>query len=638
MRIEDLQPGIYDLNQDGRMDSLLFEWNGRKALFLSDQGELPWASYKEKDWNQFFNQAFCVGSPEQNPWNEVRSSWGSYTLLVDKNRDGRFDSPDDYCYRAFDINGDGAPEAEYYHLFPGEAWCPYSNKLHIGLSGDPRMSYLNFETLTYSNEQAYDEGFEYRMNVQGSGFFLNSYSAHPDCSWETPIAWYDMNKDGCPEMTMRVGDTFCNAIIQSGGLAEGQERYSGKVSEFELSYELNGNTGTHRRHSLDMQLTFYDYEHPSLDYMRLEDRPGWLSPLAGSEWVHGCMASVRLEPVRRYLPYMDGCQIGMEHPDWAGVYLLFDEDDDDCRWEEMFSAHEDECEHANPGWGRCADKIGDRTERDLDFGGRGLLYRGAFDGRIHLFHAEEGIWDVDYLGLYKGSVDHAECRSEGPEPPEGLWYPRVYYIDEDGDGVIDTIRYCKTAYGYEDTMRKVLRTVHLAQYYEGGRIPKPALFDPRAAAEPSGWKLENWDGTPLTEQDFEGTPVKACYDRMSSYYDEVCDAMWRGAQLLYQAAKRHGLNVSEQADAELRTDYSWEELLSMKELTIPEGYSRHLHAGNRREKYHNGFWLREKVFEDICQNSQLDKFRLETYYYTGRYEELSGYLDEQLGDGICFTY
>lgn len=114
---------------------------------------------------------------------EGRLPWGSYTLLVDKDEDGKFDTPGDYCYRAFDINGDGMPEAECYHLFPGEAWCPYSNKLHISLAGDRRMSYLNFETLTYPNEQAYDEGFEYRMNVQGSGFFMNSYSAHPDLSW-----------------------------------------------------------------------------------------------------------------------------------------------------------------------------------------------------------------------------------------------------------------------------------------------------------------------------------------------------------------------------------------------------------------------------------------------------------------------
>ena len=107
--------------------------------------------------------------------------------------------------------------------------------------------------------------------------------------------------------------------------------------------------------------------------------------------------------------------------------------------------------------------------------------------------------------------------------------------------------------------------------------------------------------------------------------------MWRSAKLLYDCAVRHGLNVSEGMDADLRTEYSREELLSMKEYCVPKGYSRHLSGGTLREQYHNGFWLREKVFADICACDMLDRFTLEKYYYTARYAELCSYISRTLG-------
>ena len=107
--------------------------------------------------------------------------------------------------------------------------------------------------------------------------------------------------------------------------------------------------------------------------------------------------------------------------------------------------------------------------------------------------------------------------------------------------------------------------------------------------------------------------------------------MWAGAQLLYACAVRNGLNVSENLDFNLKTNYTREECLNMKEYGSPEGYSRHLSGKNLREKYHNGYWLREKVFADICKCSKLDSTRLSRYYYAGKYTELVAYVDKVLG-------
>lgn len=620
-----LVPGRYDMDGDGKDDTLVFMWNGRLTLFHSEDGALPWKD-EEKDWNQLFNEAFRVGE-KSNPWSDLRKGWGSYTLLIDKDGDGRFDTQGDFIYRAMDVNGDGDPECEYYHLFPGESWCPWSNKTHVSLDGDRRMSYLNFKTLTYPDEQAYADGEEYHMNVQGSGFFTNSYCPHPDLSWETPIAWYDFNQDRCPEMVMRVGDTLHNDVIQGGILAEGEDRYSGKISEFELAYELNGNTSEKHRHSLDMQLTFLSYEKPSLDYTSMKDQPSWLKTDGLLKGIHGNMAKTREEDTRTYLPYLDGCKIAMEHPDWEGVFLIFDEDDDDCRWEEMFSTQEDKKEHQVPGFGRCGDQIGDRTEFDTDFKGRAMLYQGSFDGRIHLYHAEKAVWDVDERALFKGSADHPFL-TEGPRPAEGMRYMRVKYVDEDGDGFIDKIRYTMVPYLHE-TEEELLKEVDLKQLDEREGAWKEELFDPRAKAEITGWKLENWDGEPLGEKDFKDAPVKLYHERMKAYYEKICHEMWQGAKIVYGACKKHGLNLSEDLDNSW-PEYSGEDLLSLKEYRPMEGYSRYLMAKDLREEYDHGFWLREKAFADICRYAKADTMILETFYYKGQYEALAAYLDETL--------
>ena len=109
--------------------------------------------------------------------------------------DGRFDDISDWYYKCIDINKDGKPEAEYYHLFPGVH--DYSNRTHVNLDGQLDMSFLNWKDFFYGrNEQYYLPGKKYIINVRGSGFFLNGYSNEVVKAWENPIAWYDFDFDG----------------------------------------------------------------------------------------------------------------------------------------------------------------------------------------------------------------------------------------------------------------------------------------------------------------------------------------------------------------------------------------------------------------------------------------------------------
>ena len=619
---ENLHPklkwGYNDLNLDGVPDTLITQWNGKTMAFVSDDGGLPWGPEDEdRDWSAYFDEAFNAGQEPPVTWNPIRATWGNYTILIDKDECGRFDSRGDYFYKAIDLNGDGSPEAECYHLFPGGSGAKFSNKLHVNLNGERDMSYLDWKALYYGDEMRYIEG-KYVANVHGSGFFLNSYSELTQRAWENPIAWYDFDFDGRTNMVMRAADIF-----PAMGFKRRGETYLGKLNEFEVAFELNSNTSERRWHSLDMQLTFYNYRQgEGLDYLELVDRIPHVKPMKGAEFLSEGMAKARHEHLRRYLPYMDGYRIGMDFEGWEGVWFLFDEDDDDNRWEEIFSRHE-----VAPDWRGYSDRIGDRTEIDHTYKGKGRLYVGRFDGRIHLHGADFAMWEIDYLALYKGAEDRVHT-DEGPEPPDGLRYPRVRYIDTTGNGFIDRIEYMTVEYKAEGTTERIEKVISLSDYADG-ECPQPdvcELFDPRVDAPITGWRISRWDGNPLTPEDFENTPAKAGYDRVCGLYSSVCDNMWNDAARLHQTAASLGLNRSEGLDRDLKETYTKEELAALGELAVPKGYSRHLSGRSKREKYHNGFWLKEKVFQDIVAYSGLDEFILAKYFYTGRIDRLCRYV------------
>jgi len=607
--IPPIYSGFNDINSDSVNDTLYFQWNNKPVLFVSDSGQLPWPDSEEsRDWEAYFDDAYNT-SHYTDTWNPIRGTWGGYTILVDRDNSGRFDDTGDFYYKCMDLNSDGEPDAEFLVPFPGAP--TYSGKFHVNFNGEPEMSFLDWNTFFYPDEQSYAPGYKFYMNVHGSGLFTNSYRPVTLTSWETPIAWYDFDCDGKTNFVMRTADTFPDAVS-----------YPGKLSEGELAFELNSNLSEDLWFSIDLQLTYVNYGN-GCDITQYIDT---IPEMKGLDELEGLIYSMKehhWQENRIYTPYMDGYRVVTEYPDWAGVYLFFDEDGDDSRWEEMFSVHES----WNPVY---ADRIGDRFEGDSSFAGSAKLYIGKFDRRIHLYKADQGFWEIDYLGLFLGSADREWSAYDGPEPTENMRYPQVRYFDIDGNGFIDKIEYSTVAYKHEDTTRQISKVINLLDYADD-EVPHPdvcSLYDPRVPeVAVTGWDIEGWDKQPLEQSDFEGTPVKAGFDKMYNYYGQVCDLMWSDATKLYNLAVRHGWNRSQYIDVNLKTSYTLTELAQLTELTVPQGYSRLLNAVGRREKYNNGFWLKEKVFEDIVTYSSLNKEKLEKYYYTGNIDALCSYAD-----------
>jgi len=617
---------LYDLTGNGRPDLVRTTWRGMPVILISDDGRFPWPREGEnRDWDGFLSDAFDLGEGRPRTWNEARAGWGSYTILVDKDADGTFDGPGDFYYKAIDVDGDGRPEAEFI-VPPGVGGGILRlEKLFICLNGSHVMDYLDWEQFTYADEQLYTGTGNYIHGVHGNGLFLNGrfgpqWGGDIRLSWENPIAFYDFDDDGCTDLVIRAAD----APVPWHKWQDPDRPVDGRLEEFEVAFDLDRAGGPETPSHLDMQITFTAYERGGLPYKGYEQEVPGLGGLPEADFLFAATPQMRHETRRCFLPYFDGYKIGTEYDDWEAVWLLFDEDNDDNRWEEMFSPYEDD-------WHVFADHIGDRVEHDRANRGKGRLYVAPFDGKIHLYGAEDGEWRVDYYGLYKGAVDRKDT-AEGPMPPEGLRYPLIRYADTDGDGFFDRIEYLTAEFGREETTAKVQRVVSLGELADGEPFPDGLPIVEIRVDEPlTGQKLEDWDGKPVRNI---RTAARTAYERLCELFRRTTEESWSRARALYEAARRRGWNTSRD-DPEFSPlpDCRWlaperpmltkQQLAGLDEIMVLGGYSRLLAPQTLMQKYRNAFWLKEKVFADVLSAAPpAAHIELQRLYYFGRFDEL----------------
>jgi hypothetical protein len=126
---------------------------------------------------------------------------------------------------------------------------------------------------------------------------------------------------------------------------------------------------------------------------------------------------------------------------------VFDEDDDCNRWErvelyepkDLFATGREKGGLDHNGQ---ADVVGDRGEFDADFSGKGQLYVGRFDGKIHLFGAEWGAWRIDQTAYsFQGFGGQYNRWRPGRLQKEPEKFATVKYEDTDGNGFLDKIGY-----------------------------------------------------------------------------------------------------------------------------------------------------------------------------------------------------
>ena len=296
-------------------------------------------------------------------------------------------------------------------------------------------------------------------DYNGNAVFLKAHrppQALPDprLNWENPFAFYDFDNDGLTEMGMRWLDP-------QTPVKDGTAPLSGVLNEAFATFDLDNDSSKGNEIDYDMSLRGaggpgVPYTSMLLKYPALRGNPKFDACFQWGNW--------RKVDELAYMPH-DKSYDAFFAAGWKTTYFVFDEDDDDHRWERVeinypihgFGGPEDidlwstwkwrNGNYANlhmapdgvkPGLGGHpqADSLGDRGEFDRDNSGGGKLYVGVFDRKLHLLGAEWGGWTVDRNAEY-----HGGWKTPSPKPIAPKVEEVVRYTDSDGNGFLDTVEF-----------------------------------------------------------------------------------------------------------------------------------------------------------------------------------------------------
>ena len=537
-----------DINNDGRPDIIERWWNGKRVRWLDENGDmLP---------------------------TDTRGDQVADVLQIDKNGDGLYDGPLDIDVKWADNDGDGKADMQAWVTQPPE-WGPdkfSASEAHwmifIDVEKDGVLGYLDWEKFDFANANwGYTGTTNWLPDYNGDAIFLKVHRPpqslpDPRLNWENPFAFFDFDGDGLSEMAMRWLDPV-------PPLDKDLTKLTGVLNEAFVTFDLDNDSTKGNETDYDMSLRgaggpgvpYRNFVHK---YPALKGNPKFDECFQWNNWR-------RIDELM-YMPH-DKSYDAFFNAGWTSLYLVFDEDDDDHRWERVemyypmhgFGGPKDIDIYSTKRWRRSnfaeenmvapnerpglgghpqADSLGDRGEFDEDNSGGGKLYVGVFDRKLHLAGAEWGAWTVDKNGEFHGGV-----KTPSPKPSATRVEEVVKYTDTDNNGFLDTVEY-----DYDGDRKIDLRF---------------SLLDYRSSSQPHP------DVVPLVDTQKEG------WKGLNALFTSIANQSWQEALTVYRAAWRRG-------------------------LTTPE-IDKLAFASSIGERYDHGYWLKEKVIRQL--RAQLNKAR-----------------------------
>ena len=575
-----------DINKDGKPDILERWWNGKRVRWLDENGDmLP---------------------------TDTRGDQVGDVLQIDKNGDGLYDGPNDINIKWADNDGDGQADLEAF-VTQSPEWGPDKWNaaeshwmVYIDVEKDGVLGWLDWTKFDFGNDNwGYTGTNDWLPDYNGNSIFLKVHRPpqslpDPRLNWENPFAFFDFDNDGLSEMAMRWLDPV-------PPLDKDQTKLTGVLNEAFVTFDLDNDSTKGNETDYDMSLR--GAGGPGVPYQTFVHK---YPALKGNPKFDGCFQwnNWRRIDELKYMPHEKSYDAFFT-AGWKTLYFVFDEDDDDHRWERVemyypmhgFGGPKDIDIYSTKRWRRSnyaeqdmvaenekpglsghpqADSLGDRGEFDEDNSGGGKLYIGVFDRKLHLAGAEWGAWTVDKNAEYHGGVKTPSPRPSAPRVEEV-----VKYTDTDHNGFLDTVEYD----------------------YDGDRKVdfKLSLLDYKSSAQPHP------DVVTLIDTHKEG------WKGLNILFGSISNQSFQEALSVYRAAWRRGLTTPE-----------------MDKLAS---------AGSIGERYDHGYWLKEKVFRQIRmrlqqvrqaepgKSSSLDKLEkdLARLYYTGQFEEYARRIAEVPG-------
>ncbi len=363
-------------------------------------------------------------------------------LQIDKNNDGIYDGFEDMNVKWVDNDRDDISDFQVIviNTLPGEEkkWAGKGLYMVIeDVDRDNVMAYIdwtNFDLACWRHTGRCNFSPDYN----GNSIFLKAHLASfavndARWNWENPFAFYDFDDDGCTEMAVRLIDDFDNLC-------------DGSLDSAYLSFDIDNDTQRDNEFDYDFSLLFK--KNNACDYSQhIHKCPDLKAP----EWALPYFQYTQWRTIDQlqYVPH-EKCFDTAFGINWSSCYFTFDEDDDDHRWErvELYHPHdpytlrwteEQKKSGVHPMNAHAqADTIGDRGEFDMDNSGRGKLYFGRWDSRLHLYGAEWGAWTIDRQAKYNGAILLPRaCSKEIAKKLEAV----ITYKDTNNNGFFDQINF-----------------------------------------------------------------------------------------------------------------------------------------------------------------------------------------------------
>src|SRR5215217_78835 len=553
-----------DINHDGKPDILERWWNGKRVRWLDENGDMLAT--------------------------DTRGDQVADVMQIDKNGDGIYDSALDINIKWADNDGDGRADLQAFvtqgREWSNGNWNPTDSHwmVFIDVEKDGVLGWLDWEHFDFGNDNwGYTGTADWLPDYNGNAVFLKVHRPpqslpDPRLNWENPFAFFDFDGDGASEMAMRWLDPV-------PALDKDVTKLSGVLSEAFATFDLDNDSTKGNETDYDMSLRgaggpgipYSSFVHK---YPALKGNPKFDACFQWNNW--------RQIDELMYMPHEKSYEAFFT-AGWTSLYFVFDEDDDDHRWERVemyypmhgFGGPKEIDIYSTKRWRRNnyaeqamvgpkerpglsghpqADSLGDRGEFDEDNSGGGKLYVGVFDRKLHLAGAEWGAWTVD-----KNAEFHGGVKTPSPKPLATRVEEVVKYTDTDNNGFLDLVEY-----DYDGD-----RTVDL----------RVSLLDYRTAGNPHP------DVVPLIDTRKEG------WKGLNFLFGSIATQSFQEALMVYRAAWRRG-------------------------LTTPE-IDKLAFASAIGERYDHGYWLKEKLFREIrskVRHTPLEK-DLTRLYYTGEFAE-----------------
>jgi hypothetical protein len=516
----DKMPEYIDLDKDGDPDLLKAFINGLPVLWIDDDDDMNWG--------------------------DLSGDIDNDCLMVDKNGDGNYGHYADVYIDWVDNNGDGNADMQIYAEYADEsrkdrAGGPGHLMLNIDLDRDNIMNYIDWNNF-HVRGWLHDGQADFYEDYHGKTFFLKIHTSpekinDPRLNWENPFLFYDPDNDGLTEYAIRLLDQPIRGTPEDKHLMN----LTGKISWVSLSYDLDNDNSQGNEFDYDLTIS---YRGEGFDYL---DQVHHFPKMRGLPESDHLFMDPRVRQLTEliYPDHESAKNLIFHKGNWDEVYFSYDEDDDCNRWErvELYDLKDPYITGKRKGGlddNPQSDVVGDRGEWDMDNSGKGNLYIGKFDGRLHLYGAEIGYWRIDQNafyyqgmgGLYDG-YGPERLSNEVDKP-----FPIVKYTDNNNNGFFDKIEYDIDG---DQVFERVVSLVDM-EIADSSEI--------------------------LYISDLQ-------YGDLNAIHSEIANNLWKQAMI--------AVKVAEQMDIETK----W--------------YAVLMRFGTTRQQYHNGYWLQFYLYNDLLE-------------------------------------